>query len=276
MDKTWRKSAGKKQLLALSYLSGVYMGDGCISKARYKVKGKDYSYWRFTLSAIDLDFIEASAKAFKDAFDRDAKIYGPYTDKRFSKSKPSWRIHVHGEELLGLKEDTQDRNRLPKFIKYGDDDEKREFVAGIMDSEGYCAKTKWRTKRNGHDWSGHRYLLGVAACDPWIDEFASFLQSLGIKTYKRHVWKPKQDGRKTKITYHMNKESFLNSGCYFKIARKNERLLDYARRSGLFPSEAIRQTQKCKDMVQPHGDVQGNRVDRLISDRNSELKYRGK
>jgi hypothetical protein len=230
MKNTTGQSAGKNKAEALAYITGVYLGDGCLTSIRSR-EGKN---WRFRLNTIDRDFAEATMDALEILFSRRTKIFGPYQDKRFPKSKPHWEISFGTKELFWLKEATAQKTIIPKFIKLGSADEKREFVAGVMDSEGFICQAGWKTNRNGNCWEGKRYLLGVGATEPWIDEFAGVLMSLGVQPNKRNDATVTVTGKR-KVMYLLNKESFLEAGCYFKIGRKQERLLEYAKLLALFP-----------------------------------------
>lgn len=235
MKKRQRQSAGKNKTKALAYITGVYLGDGCITKVQ--------GYWRFRLNTIDREFAEATMEALEVLLGRRTKIFGPYKDKRYSKSKPFWSISIGVKDLFWMKEATGNKAIVPKYIKLGSVEEKREFIAGVMDSEGFIAKAKWVTNRNGHHWEGKRFLLGVGATEGWIDEFIAVAMSIGVLPNKRNDYTITSTGKR-KVSYLLNKESFLKAGCYFKIKRKQNRLLEYARLIGFISSETTRSAQK--------------------------------
>lgn len=220
MEHTRRQSAGKDKSLALAYITGVYLGDGCLTKRQ------ENNSWNFRLNTVDEDFAEAVMSALETLFGRRTKMQ-TYKDKRFPKSKLQWQVHFGAKDLWPLKDATANKNIIPKFIKLGSDDEKREFIAGVMDSEGWICQTSWKTERNGNYWEGKRYLLGVGATEPWIDEFAGVLMSIGVQPNKRREDYPYKNAKRKKIQYLINKDSFLKAGCYFKIQRKQKRLEAY-------------------------------------------------
>jgi len=222
MKCTTRQSAGKDKSLA--YIAGVYIGDGCLTRSK-KVK-------IFRLNTIDKDFSKHTKKALKTLGHTDVKIY-TYKDKRFPKSNLQYQLYSNAKDLWSLKELTSSKDKLPEFIKQGSDECKREFIAGAMDSDGFIYGNKWTTRRNGKTWTGYRWMLGISATGTWIDEFVGLLQTIGVTPGKRLERLPYKGAKRMKIQYLLNKKTFITSGCYFKIKRKQDRLEAY--QSGLSP-----------------------------------------
>lgn len=197
-----RKSAGK--IKALSYLIGVYLGDGCIM---YYPKKK---YYRFRLNTIDKDFAEATIEAINVLTGRQYKI-------SCHPVKKSNNLNYAVSALCDfywIKYLCENKNKIPDFIWDSNKECKLELIAGIMDSEGYCS--------NG---TKGRKSLGLKATDKWIMDFYKLMINIGVITGKQGL--ELLPSGKTSIRYHFNIKSFYDCGCYFKIYRKQKRINEW-------------------------------------------------
>lgn len=196
-----RQSAGKTN--ALAYLTGVYLGDGYIAKPQ--------GYYRFRLNTIDEDFAEATAYALEKINDFHPKIGCESVKKS---DNLNYYVNANGEELAWLIEASDSRNKIPDFIWDLPREAKVHFVAGVMDSEGYCS--------NG---TNNRKSLGLKATDDWIDDFYDLMEQLGVKVGKKGI--EELPSGKTSTRFHFNIKSFTSKGCYFHIKRKSERVREW-------------------------------------------------
>lgn len=227
---TLRQFAGKMKPLA--YIAGVYLGDGWMGRL------KKYNRWDFRLNTIDNDFAEATAKAMFELTGRKPKIHIYPVSKS---SKPNHSITFGCKDLFFLIDATAYKTCIPDFVKKANREEKLEFVAGIMDSEGYVAK---RQKDNA-------LTLGLKATGNWMYEFQALMQSLGVQVGK--IGKELLPSGKTAIRFHFNILSWIKSGCYFNISRKQNRINKWA----LNPQRLIcRTSNKMKIESELHSDMQ--------------------
>ncbi len=223
------KSAGK----SYAYLLGVYLGDGCVSV-------DERNYQMFRVNTIDEDFALAIQAAIKDCEFRAATIAKQIVKKS---SKPNYALTCCDQDLCKmLVIDTLGKRQLPML---GSDEETKQLVIGLMDSEGFVAeKTMHKT--------GRAYYMGFKSCDPWVPtHFTQIVQSVGLKIGKVSQCPPYREHYKVPTRFHIKMQSWVDSGMRFNIKRKQERVdrwastEPYSERSR-FPrkltSETLRQT----------------------------------
>jgi len=243
MDNTWSQSAGKNY----AYILGVYLGDGAVTVRTPQNVG-------FRLGTIDPDFAEATKEALLAITGRTAKINKVEVKKS---SKPNYDLRCAcGDFGLHLREVTQNKKNIPSFVHEWDDELKKAFVSGLMDSEGFVAEGK--TGRI--TLTPCRYFMGFGCCDSWFMDFKKILESLGIQIGKvRHE---KLKSGKTMQRFHIHLNSWIKSGCRFNIKRKQDRVDAYAsyepyslrsRYPRRLSSETTRQTPKGEDIVRSYG-----------------------
>lgn len=215
------QSAGK----SFAYLLGVYLGDGCVTV--------NYGKPVFRLNTIDRDFQESTKSAIEHLSDR--PVYTSTHPVKKS-SKPNHSLSCFDEVLCKrLQKATEKKSRIPEELLQSDE-EKRQFIVGLMDSEGFvCANQR-----------GSLYM-GYAACDSWIPQFIKFVQKFGLRigkvttTPKRH---------KPQTRFHIKLGSWLETKCYFNIKRKQKRIDDFVERR--LSSETIRWTSQDDDIVRAY------------------------
>jgi len=200
----------------LAYLIGVYLGDGNVNiYIRKDGKGKNYI---FRLNVIDKDFIEETKKCLNKIFpNRNVRIY----------KNDKYLLHFTDKNLCEfLRAITFSKKIIPEFIKEADREIRLSFLAGLLDSEGWVQKSKRKDSR-----IGGQIQIGICNTELWIDEVAKMFQRLGVKVGKKQIEIPRKNniiqGKKPKIRYILQTNSFLKSGCYFTIKRKQSRLRDY-------------------------------------------------
>lgn len=202
-----RQSAGK----TFSYLLGVYLGDGCVTMS-------GYTSISFKLNTIDLDFAEATVDALEELTGRKPNIL-KYKVKR---GRDNHHITLACKELCNvLVTDTQDKQVIPQYVFDWPIENKIAFIAGLMDSEGFVAA-------NTNNKTGRRYYMGYKSCDVWVLGFVRILNSVGVKVGKISYEKPLKEGYKTPCRFHIKMQSWINSGCYFSIKRKQDRVNEWS------------------------------------------------
>lgn len=216
-----RQSAGKIE--ALCYLTGVYLGDGWIGEVQNRT--------RFRLNTIDRDFAKATVEAIEILTGRRYAI----SEHPVKKSKNNnYSVTALIDELGFIKDLCNHKTVIPEYVWKAHKKAKTAFVAGIMDSEGYCA--------NG---TKNRKSLGVKAVDKWIMDFYKFMDSLGVQVGKQGF--ELLPSGKTSVRYHFNITSFNDAGCYFNIRRKQQRIEDW-----LLNPQRLHVRHKCDDIVRTH------------------------
>lgn len=202
------KSAGK----SYAYILGVYLGDGCITKS-------SDGYDVFRLNTIDLDF----AHAVRDALSvLCSNAIGINTHAVKKSKKPNHALNCMARELCRkLREETANKQLIPKWVHKAQKEEKLAFIAGLMDSEGFVAANKSNP-------TNRRYYMGYKSCDPWVPEFVKILQSVGIRVGKVSQERPLKEGYKVPTRFSIKMQSWIDAGGYFNIRRKQGRVEEWA------------------------------------------------
>lgn len=205
----------------LAYSIGALLGDGSV-KTRVNYSG-DYSHVSHvvTISNMDTECINRVCIEINTFFSEKYRV-DPYKNDngtmmyRFTASKAYIYELFHyfiGEKLL-LPVEVFKTSRVAKL----------NFLAGLFDTDGYVATS------NGY------YRVGYAArFRTLVEDVARLMQKLGVKVGKIHE---QVSGHGT--TMYVIKpsiKSFIDSGCYFQISRKAQRLSDY--QGTVKPSETI-------------------------------------
>jgi hypothetical protein len=194
------KSAGK----SWEYLVGVYLGDGCVTTHQ----GRPV----FRLNTIDLDFAEATKAALQHHTDRPISIH---THPVSGSSKPNHSLRCGDPDVCQrLVAETGGKARLPDWIWSADQGGRLAFIAGLMDSEGFVS----------HQRARDRYFMGFKSTDLWFDDFVRVLNMAGIKVGKIGVEEPRKPGYRTPRRFTIKFPSWIASGAYFHISRKQERV----------------------------------------------------
>lgn len=185
-----------------SYIIGAYLGDGCV----YSHNG----YLVFVLSVTDKDFVEAAKLALEGLTDYAVSIC-PFQDKRTANAKRTYRLRCGDARLCDvLRNETNNKLSIPDWLFAAPAEDRLAFIAGLMDSEGYvCIKDSRRGA-----------TLGFKSTDAWFEDFLRLLRSVGITHGKVGVEQPRRPGYRTPRRVSIKLQSWIDSGGYFRIARK--------------------------------------------------------
>jgi intein-encoded DNA endonuclease-like protein len=202
------QSAGK----TFAYLLGVYLGDGCVTTSGVIAPTTGRASLVFRLNTIDRDFAEATADALLALTGKRPNIR-EHSVKMKNAANNFAFTHACRELCEQLVADTNDKTAIPAYVFGWADDLKREFIAGLMDSEGFVTM-------NQH---GCAYM-GFKSCDVWFQDFVRILQSVGVQIGKIGVEQPRKPGYKTPRRFTIKMRSWVDSGCRFNILRKQRRV----------------------------------------------------
>ena len=197
--------ADNQQGKHLSYVVGVYFGDGMVSLNHGGVEAKF-----FRLEVIDKDFRDHTAYCCEVAFtDHTATSFETIKD-----GKKYYGLQVRG---IGnyIESITGKRRFVPNFI-YKNDENKKAFVEGLIDSEGWI---QLQAGKNGSVFRGH---IGFAITSEVIYELTKILAQIGVKYGKIGTYT--KNRKKALKNISINVPSFINAGLKFHIARKQERV----------------------------------------------------
>jgi len=213
----------------LGYVAGVYLGDGCV------VFSPKFGNYYFALNATDKDFVCTTAKYLSKILEKDVPYF---EDKwhRYRGNYPLFKTVAYGKDFAGwLQRSCHGKKKIPKWIKEADRSVQLEFIAGVMDSEGSI----WTSKLKTLDGHPRQTCIAFYNSEPWRKGFIKLLQQLGVKVLRVRK-NPKWNGSKRHTRqYDFNVRSFVESSCYFRIERKQQKLSDWTSRI-LVSSETTR------------------------------------
>lgn len=193
----------------LSYLLGVYFGDGCVTLRRANIDGSDNRC--FALQVIDEDFRDYVAEACRKSFPN-SRVYS-FSGHREGKGM----IHALRVGLVGewFETVTGKRTVIPNSVYQSKESTKR-FLEGLMDSEGWVTDTTHLSK-------GYIYLqIGFSSTLDLSAEFKRMFESVGISTGKMHS-RTIKSGKASK-TIHLNSKDWLSSDLEFHCWRKQRKV----------------------------------------------------
>lgn len=223
---TRSQSAGKIESQELAYIIGVYLGDGCTSKSS--------SGHCFRLSVIDKDFAEKTARYLSIILEKKVIVFeDKWPQTRGNKS--NFVTQAHGTGFCTFLEDETNRKKvIPDFIKSGTVMQKKAFIEGIMDSEGFVSIHRDPKRKIP------RYQMGLAMCDQFVEEIVEIMRSLGVKVSPMRT--EIRYGCLPIHRYSINNKSWIESGMKFSIKRKEDRLAHYLELSKSSETTRLEQT----------------------------------
>ena len=223
---------GRSADKSFAYILGVYLGDGCV--------GTDRGY--YAQNTIDKDFAEAVVRAFANIADRPARMTHQEKPRKDRNCSPQWTVTCTDRTLCArFVSDTGNKQRIPWYVASWDRELRKQFVIGLMDSEGFVAANH---QSRGYKWkqTNRSYYMGYKSCDPWVPELIRVMESIGLKLGKVGHEKPRKPGYKAPMRFHIKMQSWIDSGCRFNLARKQDRVDDWGscgpyERRAAFPSK---------------------------------------
>jgi len=202
----------------LAYSVGAVLGDGHM---RYIPGYGNGSWYQVELAGMDIEIIKRFLYEIYRAFGKSYSILNKTLKSgvKFYIARTSSK-HIH--DFFWLL--THGKREIPIEIIRSDDETKRNFIAGLFDTDGTVKLTEsWngsKTKKNP------RWQLGFSNTERQIVEsLASILISMKVKVGKINTY-PRGSYR-TIYAIHPNIKSFIDAGLYFQASRKQNRLNDY-------------------------------------------------
>jgi len=207
---------GQSAAKSYAYLLGVFLGDGSVSRGRY------------AQSTIDKDFADAVVAAFADLSDCRVCVSYQEKPKKDRPASPIWNVSC-GDKALAerLVADTKGKTIIPDYVHAWDDELRKQFVIGLMDSEGFVAANG---NGRGYNWkrTNRAYYMGYKSCDIWVPDLIRIMEGVGLRIGKISQEQPRKPGYKTPTRFHIKMQSWINAGMRFNIARKQDRVDQWA------------------------------------------------
>lgn len=200
---------GQSAAKSYAYLLGVFLGDGCVTDGRY------------VQNTIDQDFANAAKAAFDEIADRPARISYQEKPRKNRNCSPQWTVYC-GDKVLAKRFvcDTERKAKIPEYVFGWDVELRKQFVIGLMDSEGFVAAKA----DAGWQLTNRAYYMGYKSCDPWVPDLIKIMQGVGLRIGKVSREQPRNLSHKTPTRFAIKMQSWIDSGCRFNIARKQSRV----------------------------------------------------
>lgn len=219
MDVETISSENLKLNKELAYLFGVYLTDGSVSVSRSGT-------WMFQLQVIDKEFAEFTLECVKKLVPGRSNV-NEYLFSPSGFNKRPCRKFCVGAKISEYKDVLESQTGLKHHIPFCMWDAplelKKWFVAGVMDGDGWIALAKINR-------ASPRFSIGVGKTEgSWILEFREFVQKMGVTVNKLdRELSHEKNGKMTvpMIRLHFNSESFVRSGLFFTVKRKQDRLVE--------------------------------------------------
>lgn len=192
-----------------AYLLGVYLGDGCCTKYD--------NHHCFAIVSEDRDVVERTKEIVNLFLNKNYPLTFLKPNSTNLYKFRSWNKGFF--EMLIFK--TANKTKIPEFVISSDREIVAEFIAGLMDTDGYISSGKTRL-------GNQRFSLGFINSGKWLDQFIVLLESVGVRVGKKTL-KKKYRSNKEKDCFqiNINLRSFVEAGLYFKCRRKQNVLENY-------------------------------------------------
>lgn len=195
-----------------AYVCGMYLTDGYI----HSKKG----YCGLRLRNIDLDIHEYYLKCIYNLTGKNVKMY------TFEKGYTStvYESECYNKDIVNfLINSTKTKTIIPEYIYDMDIAYKKEFMAGLLDGDGWCSvsESRERTNRttNNPDW--HATIGIVGKQSSFIRFLPILLKDMNIKfsRYERN-----EQNEQPLFTYRLDNKDFVDNELYFRCQRKQDKL----------------------------------------------------
>lgn len=201
-----------------AYSIGAVLGDGHM---RFIPNYGNGSWYQVELSGMDIEIIERFKNEVFNIFSREYSIFTKTlkSGTKFYTIRTSTKI-IHDffwSITLGKRE-------IPVEIVRSNEKTKRDFVAGLFDTDGTVKFTEtWNGSKNAKN---PRWQLGFSnTILNIVESLASILASMKVKVGNIQTYE--RGGYRTIYAIHPNIRSFIDAGFYFHCKRKQQRLIDY-------------------------------------------------
>jgi len=207
-----------------AYFYGVLLGDGHINYTKKAIANRDNKDDRrgpvMVLKATDYDFVEKWRNCIEDI-----------TGYKYAISEVQPRDKKHHMQYIvrcakrwfvdEAEKETNHKTKIPIGIMKGLPEIQKEFLVGLMDSEGWV--NMYLSSLSMCDLT-----LGFGCADDFFGDVYRMFQGLGIKVSKVYHRKPnrRKDGSLCKPLrlFRIDINDYLNAGMGFNIKRKTDRL----------------------------------------------------
>jgi intein/homing endonuclease len=191
--------------LDFAYLLGVYLTDGSVYKGMFR------------LNSIDYDFMDRVANILQRIVGRRPNIRK--MKKRSKNHSDAWEMAIMARNLTEfLEEETNKKHRVPYFVFEKPLDWQKEFLAGVLDGDGWISITESKpNKKTGHVRKSAKIgFVGVK--DSYMRDMQKLLTKMEIKHSYRD--RKRSEALQEMREYTIRPRDFVESRLYFRVERK--------------------------------------------------------
>tara|TARA_B110000027_G_C16032138_1_gene261349 strand:+ start:43 stop:825 length:783 start_codon:yes stop_codon:yes gene_type:complete len=230
---------------SFAYLMGVYLGDGEIRKKTkfeiFRLNTKDKDFAETTKKAILIcrgdEYNLKKGTAFTGKLRKVTLSENEVAMRKVYKVKPVNYFNVYASSAKLFKkmaQMTNNKTTFPKEIFNWTKEERKYFIIGQMDSEGYVAKHN--KSKSIITPTGRSVHMGFKITDMYI--FKNFLKLLDMSNIK--YGKVGSHPTKNKIAYRITikLQSWIDAGFFLSIKRKQD-LIDRFRKTEPYSQRSI-------------------------------------
>jgi intein-encoded DNA endonuclease-like protein len=206
------------------YILGVLYGDGNLyikkgipDKMSLHVKDEDFALYFYN----ELRMIGANPK-IKQCLEK----YAIQFNKKPGEKRLMWRVNSYDKKISSEFNKIFNIKRNKIHLKLLNNNEKiKNFIKGVMDSEGWIGKHKRKDLKRGYNYS-----MGIGVTTNFIYDLKKLFDKLHIKTGKILSSKKKSIFGTCYVKYfHIKLRDYFNQNIGFSIKRKQERLDDFGK-----------------------------------------------
>lgn len=203
----------KEPCIELAYIMGCYLSDGWVHKDVFELHSLDKEYCEEVIRClkvvIDGEFNETIRYYEMEQLNKNKKI---------KYRRGQYRIRVRSTDLCSyLISITNSKQTIPESYVIKNSEISKSLLCGLMDGDGFVSTSKKTLHRfSGYKLGlcGHSYIYGA------VNKYPALFDSIGIR-YKTTIQKNDSPGF---LVYILDKKSFIDNNCYFKIQRKQDRI----------------------------------------------------
>jgi hypothetical protein len=196
----------------LAYVIGTFLGDGSVDKCN-----NTYVQW-----SIDKDYVDAVRAYVQDYLGTLPEVKAIHDPKKYKRIM--YLLRFGSEDFCKwLLDITDDKRKVPDIIPRTKCEETKAFCEGFIDAEGWVSKS---SKVVNVVTNTHAYRSGV--CNNNYDLICTLEQLLPLQGVKVSGKSSKPTVNGISYTLDLNLKSLVAANFNFRIARKADRLKEYA------------------------------------------------
>lgn len=203
--------------LDIAYLLGIYLTDGFTTKNHNRTR-------RLGLTVLD----KSIQNRFQDA---GSGLFGK-RNSIFTNNEKYWSSWIYSIQLCNwLNTVTQDKKWLPDFVYTESVEWQKEFLAGLIDGDGWAtfSPNRYKTKDGKPTETWYCQIGLVGLLDSYMTGVPRLLDMLRVEHSGLKKRAPRKDGYQWQAVILIRPKSFLENGLYFHCERKASKVEGFSK-----------------------------------------------